>query len=319
MLLDEIALGLLIVFSALGARRGAIRSGSALLTLIGGNALAVVGALWFGSAAASALGVPAVIGGLVAGTVAFVLAALGIGLAARAFRRAADARRGEAPRALADRLGGAFFGLARGAVLVLLLGVLALWLDAARVLATRAPPAPHEETPLRVATRAALETGMRAALPEDARGEAAALRVLTRPAETLGALRTIAENPGVPALLEDAAFWSDVEADRIDVALERPSLRRLADDPAVRNAVSDAGLIDPADADDPARFRAALRDVLAEAGPRIARLRSDPELRELAEDPQIAAALASGDVFVLMMHPELQQLAARALSAPPEP
>jgi uncharacterized membrane protein required for colicin V production len=320
-LLDALALGLLVLFAALGARRGALASAGALLALLGGYAAAILAAIRLGPETANALGVPSPLGGVAAGTVAFLVVAFAIGVLVGALRRAADARRGDATRTFADRLGGALFGLARGGLAVLVLGLLALWLDAARALATDAPVAsvPPQETPLRVATRAAIETGMQVALPPDARGEAVAVRVLTRPAETLGALRSMAEHPQLPALIEDAAFWSDVESRQVERALARPSLRRLAEDVAFREALGAAGVIDPADARDPARFRAALGRVLTEAGPRIARLRSDPELLRLAEDPQIAAALERGDVFSLMMHPTLRQLAARALTAPPEP
>ena len=320
-MLDALALGLLVLFSALGARRGTIGSAGALLALLGGYTAAILAAIRFGPATANTLGVPSLLGGVATGTVAFLGGALAIGLLMGALRRAADSRRGDASRTVADRLGGALFGLARGGLAVLMLGLLALWLDAARALTGEATPASSlpQETPLRVATRAAIETGMHAALPANARGEAAAVRVLTRPAETLGALRSIAEHPELPALIEDGAFWSDVEATRVEFALARPSVRRLTEDLAFREALGAAGVIDPADAWDPARFRAALGQVLTEAGPRIARLRSDPELLRLAEDPQIAAALERGDVFSLVMHPQLQQLAARALTAPPEP
>ncbi len=320
-LFDALALGLLGLFSALGARRGAIGSAGALLALIGGYAAAILAAIRLGPATAQALAVPAPLGSVAAGTAAFLGVAIAIGLGIGTWRRAADARRGDAPRSFVDRLGGALFGLARGGLAVLMLGLLALWLDAARVLATDSSVAsePRQETPLRVATRAAIETGMEAALPSGTRGEAVAVRVLTRPAETLGALRNIAEHPQLPALLEDTAFWSDVEAHRVQLALARPSLRRLTEDVAFREALGAAGVIDPAEARDPGRFRAALEHAMTQAGPSIARLRSDPELLQLAEDPQIAAALERGDVMSLMMHPTLQKLAARAVTAPPEP
>lgn len=321
MLFDALALGLLVLFSALGARRGAIGSAGALLALLGGYAAAILAAIRLGPATAQVLGVPVPLGGVAAGTAAFLGVAIAIGLLSGRLRRAADARRGDAARSFADRLGGALFGLARGGMAVLMLGLLALWLDAARALATDASvaSAPRQETPLRVATRAAIEAGMEAALPPGARGEAVAVRVLTRPAETLGALRSIAEHPQLPALIEDAAFWSEVESGQVEEALARPSFGRLTEDVAFREALGAAGVIDPADARDSARFRAALGHVLTEAGPRIARLRSDPELLQLAEDPQIAAALERGDVLSLMMHPTLRKLAARALTAPPEP
>lgn len=320
-LLDAVALALLLLFTALGARRGTIGSAGALLALCGGYAAAGFSAVWLGPAAALALGVPGLVGGLAVGAVAFLVAALAIGLAAGALRRAADLRRGGAPRTAPDRLGGALFGLARGVLAALVLGLLALWLDAARSLATDAPSSEvsTQETPLRVATRTAIASGMRAVLPDRARGEAAAVQVLTRPAETLGGLRRIAEHPDLPALIEDATFWADVESGRIEHAMARSSFLRLTHDEALRAAFGAAGLVDSAEANDPARFRTAMHRVLTEAGPRIARVRSDPELLRLAEDPQIVEALAHGDVLALLLHPDLHRLAARALTAPPAP
>jgi uncharacterized membrane protein required for colicin V production len=320
MLLDGLALVLLGVCALLGAQRGAWASGASLASVLGGYAAAVAGALWLGPAAGAALGVPALLGGAAAGTACFLLAALAIGLAGRALRRAADTRRGDAPRSAADRCGGALLGAARGAVLVLLLGIGALWLDAARTLA--APPGPRtaaSDTPMRHATRAALAGLVRAAVPADeGAGAELAVRVATRPGETLAALRRVTESPALLALADDPAFWGDVEAGRADFALARPSFRALAADPAVRADLAAAGAIEPAAAADPERFRAALRPVLLEIGPRLARLRSDPELHRLAGDPALADALGRRDVLSLLLHPGFQRVVTGALEAPPD-
>jgi hypothetical protein len=319
MLLDLAALGLLVLCALLGAWRGGWAAGSALAALLGGYAAAVSGALALGPAAAAALGIAPLLGAAAAGTAAFLLAALAIGLAGRALRHAADARRGDAPRSALDRGLGALFGTARGAVLVLLVGVAALWLDAARDAAAPASAnASRSPSPLRLATRAALEQLIGAALAPES-GGALAVRVATRPAETLAALRRVAEHPALTALADDSGFWNEVEAGRPDFALARPSFAALAYDPAVRSDLAAAGAIDPAAAGDPARFRAALRPVLVELGPRLARLRRDPELHELAGDPVLSDALARRDVLALLAHPGLQRVVSRALAtaAPP--
>lgn len=314
MALDLLALALLAAFALLGAWRGAWASASALAAVLGGYAAAVAGALALGPGVAAWLGVAPVFGGAAAGTACFLLAALAIGGAGRALRRAADARRGDAPRSPADRAVGALLGAARGAVLVLLLGVAALWADAARELAAPAP-GPTPETPLRAATRAALERAVASAV--DGEHETLAVRVATRPAETLAALQRVAAHPALVALADDPDFWGEVAAGRPDFALARPSFRALAADPALRADLAAAGAVDPAAADDPARFRAALRPVLVEAGPRIVRLRNDPELHRLAGDPALADALARRDVLALLRHPGLQRVVARALEPTP--
>jgi hypothetical protein len=272
--------------------------------------------VWAGPALGAALGVPGVARAALAGAGGFLLGAQALGRAGRALRRAADERRGAAPRSLLDRSGGLLFGAARGAVLVLLVGVLGIWLDAAREAAAPGTPA-AAETPLRAATRAVLARGFAAAVGDEGPGADVAVRVMTRPGETLGAMRRVAEHPGVAAIADDRAFWDDVEAGRIEFALARASFRSLAADPDVRRDLAAAGAIDPAAAADPARFRAAFAPVLAEVGPRIARLRSDPELLRLAGDPAVADALARRDVVALLLHPGLQRVVSRALADAP--
>jgi len=318
-LLDLLALGLLAACALLGAWRGAWASAGGLVAFVGGNLAAVGAALWLGPSAGAALGVPSLLGGALAGTAVGLAAAAAIGLAGRAGRRAADARRGEAARSSADRLLGLLFGAARGALLALLVGCLALWLDAAREAAAPAPaPPPGADTPLRAATRAALAPALEAALTGEA-GSEVAVRVATHPAEALGALRRVAASPALAALADDAGFWSDVEAGRADFALARPGFRALAGDPALRGDLVALGAIDAATAADPARFRAALRPVLVELGPRLAQLRRDPELQQLAADPALSAALERRDLVALLLHPGLHRVVARVLAAVPPP
>lgn len=318
---DLVALALLAGCALLGAWRGAWAAGTALAALAGGYAAAVAGALALGPAVAEAFEMPALLGGAAAGTAAFLAAALAIGLAGRALRRAADGRRGAQPRSSLDRTLGAVLGAGRGAVLVLLLGVAAIWLDAARDLSQpSSSPSLAVDTPLRALTRSALGR-IAAAAGGDATGPGGALatRVMTHPAESLAALRRVAEHPALAALADDPGFWSEIEAGRPDFALARPSFQALAWDPALREDLAAAGAIDPAAAGDATRFRAAVRPVLLELGPRVAALRRDPELLALSGDPTLADALARRDVLALLAHPGFQRVVSRALApaAPP--
>jgi hypothetical protein len=227
-------------------------------------------------------------------------------------------RRGDDPesRGALDRALGALFGLGRGSLVVLLLGVLALWLDAARLIgepATSASPAP---TPLRAATSAALEAGVGSVLG-DQPGAAVAARVAARPAEALGSLRRVMERPEVAALADDAEFWSDVEAGRVDFALARRSFLAIARDAELRQELAAAGVIEEAAAADPSLFRMQARSVLQELAPRLRGLRSDPDLQLLASDPHVAGLLERGDIVSLFLHPGFQRVVSRALGAPP--
>ncbi|MEB2343863.1 MAG: CvpA family protein [Deltaproteobacteria bacterium] len=315
---DLVALGLLAICALLGAWRGAWASATALAALAAGGAASVAGAFALGPGVAAALGIPVWVGSAAAGSGSFLVTALAIGLAGRAARRAADARRGGAARSPLDRCAGALLGAARGAVLVLLLGVTTIWLDAARELAAPDPaPEPAADTPLRSLTRAALEGIAGAAGGQEANGAGVlAARVLAHPAESLGALRRVAEHPALAALADDPGFWGEIEAGRPDFALARPSFQALAGDGALRRDLATIGALDPAAAGDAARFRAALRPVLVELGPRLAALRRDPELLALAGDPTLADALARRDVLALLAHPAFQRALARTLSPP---
>jgi hypothetical protein len=75
-------------------------------------------------------------------------------------------------------------------------------------------------------------------------------------------------------------------------------------------------MIDAQAAADPEAFRREAATVLAEAGPRLRRLREDPELERLASDPEVAALLERGEVLGLLRHPRFRTVVARALSEP---
>ena len=56
--------------------------------------------------------------------------------------------------------------------------------------------------------------------------------------------------------------------------------------------------------------------VLHEVGPRLRGLRDDPALRELLADPDVAAAVQSGDHLALFSNPEFRAVVARVMERP---
>jgi uncharacterized membrane protein required for colicin V production len=314
MLLDAVALGTLLLFAALGARRGALVSGVSLFVLFGSYGTGVLAALHWGPGAAELLGLPPYLGAPAAGSTAFLVAfALGSlgSWVLRTWDAGRHARRGRSGR---DRIGGACFGALRGALVVLLIGLLAVWLDAWRSLEAGADPAVPTTTPLRTVTQHVVEAGAGVALADAGRGGAIAAHTLARPAETLSGMRALVEDPRIGALADDRLFWSYVEQGAYDAALNRERFRAIAGDPSLRDGLAALGLVSSASASDPAVFRIEAEQVLAEVGPRVQRLRNDPELQRLARDPEIVARLERGDVFGLLRHPGLQRVVSLVLA-----
>ncbi len=167
MALDLLALVLLAIFAALGARRGALATGLSLAGFVVGYAVAIYAGRLFGDVTAEAFGVSPILGSPIAGTLAFCFVSFDFFVLSWVLRR-----RGDGTVSPASRIGGALFGLARGSVAVVLVGLLALWVDAMPQLASREPSdEPIPDTPVRALTRAVVQAGVESAL-------------VTRPART---------------------------------------------------------------------------------------------------------------------------------------
>jgi hypothetical protein len=130
----------------------------------------------------------------------------------------------------------------------------------------------------------------------------------------VGARRVLA-HPGIVELQRDAQFWALLEGGAVDRALWRPSFQAVAGDAALRTDLAALGMIDADAAADPAAFEAALTPVLQEVGTRVARLRTDPEVRALLRDPEIVSLLERGDTLGLLTHPAFQDLVRRVTTS----
>ncbi len=132
MVLDLIFTTILLLMVALGAWRGAVVSGSGLFAMICGYLGAIVAASNATDWVAQTLVVSPLLAPAVAGSLGFVLTWL-IASSLADILVAWDAARIESfGRGALDRAFGGFFGLARGGLIVVLLAILASWLDAAR-------------------------------------------------------------------------------------------------------------------------------------------------------------------------------------------
>ena len=314
MALDLIFVAILLVLVALGAWRGAVASAVGLVGLLAGYAGSIWAAMHLADPIGALLIVPAMLAPAVAGTLGFMLAWLvssSLGDLAVAWDTERVAQFG---RSVVDRGIGGCVGLVRGGLVVILLAVLASWLDAARDLGAVEGLAamPEAETSTAVAASGPLvESVVASALADAGPAGQLAARITARPAQALGNVRTLLEDERFTQLFEDQAFWTLIASDSVDYAMNRPAMRSLVDDPAIRGRFADLGLVADTARDDRDEFRATMATVLAEVAPKVHRLQLDPELNELARDPEIAALVEAGDMVALVGHPSIRRLIER--------
>jgi uncharacterized membrane protein required for colicin V production len=312
MWLDAVALLLLGIFAGMGAMRGALASGMSVLTLVAAYCAAIWAAASFGPEAAELAGVPEWLGMPVAGTAAFVLAFVVMGIVSAILNRL-ERRKRDGSRSPRDRFLGGAFGALRGALVVLLLSYLALWVDALRATGTVEALPELGSSAAAAMTENVVEAGVQAAMSDAGAGGRVMARMAARPGTTLNDLQELMEHPAIEELRSDRLFWSYVEHGNVDAALNRGSFLRLTYDGSLRRRLGDLGLIETEAVDDPREFREAAAEVLREVGPRIRGLREDPALRELLEDPEVVAMVESGNHFGLISHPGFREVVTRTL------
>ena len=315
MVLDLIFGLILLLMVALGAWRGAVVSGSGLFGLICGYLGAIVAATRAADWVAQTLVISPLLAPAVAGTLGFVVSWLIVSSLAGVLV-AWDAARVESfGRGALDRAFGGFFGLARGGLIVVLLAILASWLDAARDLGALdglAAMPDAESSILAGASGDLVEVAVAKALSEVGTAGEIVARLTAHPGQALGSVQSILEDDRLTALFSDSLFWTLIQNDSIDYAMNRNSVRAIVHDPEMRGRFADLGLVEEDARDDPRVFRDSMAGVLAEIAPRVQRLRNDPELTRLASDPEIVSLLESGNTLALIKHPAIQRVLERA-------
>jgi uncharacterized membrane protein required for colicin V production len=314
MAIDLVALALVCLAAGFGAARGALAGAVGLATLFGAGAAALLAAPRLGPRLAVAAELPAALGTPLAGGLVFAFASVTLGLVGRWLRELETPRPGSSRSAL-DRLVGGLLGALRGAIRAAIVAWIALVAEALRA-AGVAPALPPlgDSIAARLAS-SAVEAGALAALGADPAGRVAA-RLAARPAQSLEELDRVLAAPSVLALRDDGLFWTYLEHGETTVALHRASFLDLTRDAELRRRLHALALVDERAAEDPAAFRDAMAEVLEEVGPRLRKLRDDPEFERLARDPELLALARSGDPLALASHPGVRALAARAVTAP---
>jgi len=310
MWLDVLVIAVLAVFAVFGAWRGALVAGFGLLSLAGAYGVAIFTATRVGLKAAAQFELSPWFASAAVGTF-FFLATYGTisGIGGWLARRETAEDAGS--RSARDRFLGACFGCARGAFVVLLLCLLAIWVDALRVTGGASALPPIGESRAAAMTGDLVEAGVAAAFADSGPGGRAVARWAAHPAPAAAALQGLLESAEIATLQDDRLFWTYVESGAVDSALNRSSFRALADDAEMRQRLADLGAIDVSVAADPIAFRREAGAMLRELGPRLRELREDPELHALMEDPEIAARVEAGDTLGLLAHSDFRRYVTR--------
>lgn len=319
MILDLIALAILGIFVGIGALRGGVASAMGLLTLVASYAVAVWAAQSLGGSLSEKTGLSPLLGPVLAGTLGFLCTAIVLGLVGSWVRRWVASLRGDLPMSAASRWMGGFLGSIRGAFVVVLITFLVIWLDAARqsgaVEGLDSVPDIRISSAAKV-TQKLVETTVIAAMGADDASSEVVARLASRPGPALKSLQAILADQRIEALQRDSFFWTLIENGAYQRAMNRRSFQAISRSPELRAQFADVGVVDAEAVGDRQAFERRFGEVLAEVGPRLKGLANDPDLQRLAQDPEVASMLESGDTIGLFRHEGIQSLVAKVSNRP---
>ncbi len=314
MILDLVALAILAIFALIGALRGGVASALGLFTLIASYAGAVWAAQNLGASLADKTGFSPLLAPVVAGTVGFFVTALVVGGLGAVIRHATNRLRGDSSLGVANRWVGGVIGAVRGALVVVLVSYLVIWLDAAKqtgaVDGLEAVPDIRISSAAKV-TEKLVEKAVSATVDADVATADVMARLASRPGVAVTSVQAILADPRIEALQQDRFFWTLIENGAYPRAMNRQSFRAISSDPEMRSRFVDVGVVPEATIDDPAAFERHFGEVLAEVGPRVKGLVDDPDLQALAQDPEVTSMLENGDTLGLFQHEGVQDLVAK--------
>ncbi len=319
MALDLLALAILAFFALMGALRGGVASALGLITLIAAYGGAVWSAQNLGTPLAEKTGLSPLLAPVLAGTVGFFATALVVGGIGAVVRHAADRLRGDSSLGAANRWAGGLIGALRGALVVVLISYLVIWLDAAKQSGAfqglDAVPDIRISSAAKV-TEKLVEKTVSAAVDADGTTAQVVGRLASRPGVAVQSIQAILSDGRVEALQQDRFFWTLVENGAYERAMNRRSFQAISRSPDMRARFADVGVVSAGSVEDAAEFEARMGEVLAEVGPRVKGLVNDPDLQALARDPEVLSMLESGDTLGLVRHEGIRDLVAKVSNRP---
>ncbi|MCZ6822329.1 MAG: CvpA family protein, partial [Deltaproteobacteria bacterium] len=197
-MIDGIGLAILGLYVLLGARRGALASSMRIACPLLAYGTAFFGASLAGPLISRWFDLPSLLGLILAGVIFFVLGLIGAGVAVWLIQRRLGEQRGSWPRGGLDRIGGGLVGVAHGAVILLLLGVLVSFLDALRIsgAAEWLHSMPNTDASRLVAmSQTTMEKGIPAALGNSGPSTRMATEFLAHPAATVERVQKVLRHP----------------------------------------------------------------------------------------------------------------------------
>jgi uncharacterized membrane protein required for colicin V production len=312
MLFDLVALGILVIFIALGALRGTLAGFLRVSTLAGAYAAGIFGAKHLGVLVSVFTGSSRLMSTALAGVACFAFVYLVGSVATAIIVRWERSRRDDLPRGGLDRTGGAVLGALQAMLALLLLGVLGSFLDAANKAGLPQGSAAADGSFLVGSTQKVVAAGVGAAMGGSPGGKLA-VRLAADPGAALTSTQKLLSHPRVVGLFEDGLFWQYLSTGEIDLALGRSTFFAITHDDELRGQLADLGAVDEDARVDPEAFKAQAGEAFRELAPRLRAIREDPALAELASKPEIQDALERGDTMALLAHPDFRRLIDRAL------
>ena len=258
-----------------------------------------------------------------AGTLAVLVAGLGLFMAflltrevATAAVKALERRLRSGPRPAADRLAGAVVSSLAGFAFAVLIGWLAISVDALRIQTGNDALPSLEGSRFAPIAQEVIERAAGRVLADRGPAGRAVAHAVADPAVTLDRVEELIANPHLGGLKNDAGFWTEVEQGHYEAATRRSSFLAVAYDDTTRRQLADLGLIDERAARSSRAFRDSAQEALAAIGPRLRALREDPAMERLASDPEIQEMVLANDTLGLLRHPDVRQVIHRALAPP---
>ena len=318
MWLDLVGLAILAVFMVMGLLRGTLASLLRIVSLVIAYGAAIWAAPALGPAAAERMSLPSFLGVPIAGSLAFLATYTVLGIGSKLLQSWERRRREGEERSIADRVGGSLLGAVQGAFIMLLIGWLGLWIDAGQASGSLEFVPDTSGSALARVSQVVVETGAAVMIGDDEPSARLAVNMAARPKETMAGMQRVFSNPRIQGLQNDRLFWSYVESGALDAALNQGSFLGIAYDDTLRKELAQVGLIKDYAAADPRLFRAEVKDVLEQVGPRIRGLKNDPAVKQLLSDPEVVAALQARDHLALLQNPAFRDLVTRVMEDSPQ-